>query len=339
MSKPMDAAHLKGMIFEIVVLRLVLMSGYHLIPSIYFDNTRIKCSRRRFLEFAGRGGFHQIDIPCDADYTPLFMYPIRLLGECKYYKDPISKSLIRSEIGIMKDIQENYFSNNCLTDDMKEQRRTEIFAFFSATGFNIEAEKLAYAHNIQTISFEDNLMLKDIVRKIDEVADFVSHFSKEVQTKFLDALFAVLIYDLDRGRYPEIDTLDNCSNLNETKNLKEAVSLVKTSIIGRTKSGISLMFTSNFEFPDNLFSQNDNAKCRISSINGTNWFLHFKNSNCRLYFSMPKVILDSYFETENGNVVYQKKEKIFEEISIERVIDGKKRYLTLTFDERWFDSL
>ena len=107
-------------------------------------------NRANFVELKGRGGWHQIDCPFDYDGFIPFLYPVRLLGEAKFLQKEVQKNSIRSFIGVLKDIQENYFVDDSLTDSMVRGRRMELGAFFAANGFNPEAEKLAYAHGIRT---------------------------------------------------------------------------------------------------------------------------------------------------------------------------------------------
>ena len=123
----MKKHHINGQLFEIFILKLVLMSGYKLLTTSDVDLTKIRFVRNRFIEFKGRGDYHQIDIPVDLIYRPSFIYPIRLLGEVKFRSSPIDKSFIREEIGKMKDIQESYFVDGSLTDEMRTKRRLEVF--------------------------------------------------------------------------------------------------------------------------------------------------------------------------------------------------------------------
>lgn len=82
---------------------------------------------------------------CPFDYNrPVpFSYPLRILGEVKFYKSRLSKKYIREYIGVLKDIQENYFFDSENTNDIYPGKM-EIGVYFLATGFQDEAEKLAY---------------------------------------------------------------------------------------------------------------------------------------------------------------------------------------------------
>lgn len=336
---------LKGLIFEILVLRLVLDSGYHIIPRL--EKNKMKLKRKRFLEYKGRGCYHQIDIPCDSDYSPDFMYPIRLLGEVKAYEDKVSKDTIRMEIGKMKDIQENYFVDKDLTLEMRQNRRTEIFSIFSLNGFNIEAEKLAYAHNLKTISFAENDIMQGLLENVMGLVEYLSKYEYYTQNKILDELFYRLIlnrypdYIYNQDNYFELsnDYINSFNQKEELSPLIDSVDKVKEVILGQTKSGLSIMFFSkeNIDF-ESVFAENDTAKCKIFSDDNRHWFLQIKDNPTLLSFSMPEIALDEKITTLYGNI-YPKKKEVFEEIHFVKKIKGVERHLSFVFDSCWFDRL
>lgn len=100
---------LKGFLFEIAILHMLLANGFSRVPldsSKEASDARAVMSRKYFIEFKGRGGWHQIDCPCDLNYTSPFMFPIRLLGEVKFTQNKVSKRVVESYIGVIKDIQD-----------------------------------------------------------------------------------------------------------------------------------------------------------------------------------------------------------------------------------------
>lgn len=238
---------------------------------------KIRFVRNRFVEFKGRGDYHQIDIPVDLIYRPSFIYPIRLLGEVKFRSCPIDKSYIREEIGKMKDIQENYFVDGSLTDEMRAKRRLEVFSFFSASGFNEPAERLAYAHGIKTISYKNNKCIYDIVRYIRFISKTISSYSEADQTKVIDDIFNILIINgggiIDFSVLPGFSTKRRCPKS------------IKTSILGTTSTGLTIHLVSSDSFPDELFKTRDFVYCRVKSTDDYDkWQLEFKESKFVLYF-------------------------------------------------------
>ena len=325
MEKKMKREQILGKLFEIFILKLVLMSGYKPIDIADIDQNRIRCNRRRFIEFKGRGEFHQIDVPVDLIYNPNFTYPIRLLGEVKCYSKPIQKYLIREEIGKMKDIQENYFVDGKLTLDMRRKRRMEIFAFFSASGFSEESERLAYAHGIKTISYKNNYCIEELIDYIKPLAFKIAKFDNNLQKRVLDDIYDSMI--LGKDLY------------NDDMKCLKSLPFVKTSIIGTTTTGLIIHFLSFDDFPDNLFREKDYAYCQYhGSNNGNVWEMTIKNSDSKFYFSMPEIILKESF-VKDGNTIFPNKEQEFEIISFMREIDGKQRNLEFRFDSDWFRHL
>ena len=152
-------SQLKGYLFEIVIMELLRKNQFNNINVASEPGDRVRENRAGFIEFKGRGCWHQIDCPCDYNKFIPFSYPLRLLGEVKFYKKPLSKEHIREYIGVLKDIQENYFVADGIDIQNFYPRKLEIGVYFSANGFQEEAEKLAYAHGIRTISYRNNHLI------------------------------------------------------------------------------------------------------------------------------------------------------------------------------------
>lgn len=324
----MKSSSIKGALFEIVVLKLVLMSGYSLIDDVFIDGRNIIKKGKRIYEFKGRGEFHQIDVPVDLNYRPCFTYPIRLLGETKFYRYKLDKSFIRHEIGKMKDIQENYFVTGNVNEEMRQRRRLEIFAFFAANGFNLGAENLAYAHGIKTISYENNYCIRKIIIIIETLTEMISELSDEEQSEFIDNFYDCLICGSESLGFSAIRQYFS-TYLDDTH--------IRTSIIGTTSTGLTINFLSEDDFPSQLFKDKDYVYCRIISNGKKEWYAELQNTNFRLYFSMPKIILKESFE-KDGVRLYPKKAHEFEKIFFKRNIDGISRDLELRFDYDWFDE-
>ena len=322
---------IKGALFEIFVLKLVLMSGYKLIDASMVDGVRIRVLRKRFAEFKGRGEWHQIDIPVELINQPPLIYPIRMLGEVKYKNRPVGKSSIRAEIGKMKDIQENYFadSSSPLPEQAKQDRRLEVFSFFSASGFNDAAERLAYAHGIRTISYQNNECIDGIAKTVDDIAEYLSKYPEFFQSIILDEIFDYLISGKDFNDYSLLP-------MNDYQPFFE--SEIKTSIIGTTASGLTINFISYEDFPDELFAEKDEAYCRIHSEDGERWYLTVNDSEVRFGFSMPEIVKSDFFDFD-GIRIYPKKAFVFETINFQRTIKGCQRSLTFKFDNEWFSNM
>ena len=102
-------SQLRGYIFEIAIFELLLKNGFSAINVATEPRERVREIREGFVELKGRGCWHQIDCPCEYQRPIPFSYPLRLIGEVKFYKSPLEKKYIREFIEVIKDIQENYF--------------------------------------------------------------------------------------------------------------------------------------------------------------------------------------------------------------------------------------
>lgn len=306
---------IKGALFEMCVLKLTLMSGYELIKVSPNDKKYKKSGNKIICK--GRGENHQIDIPVDLKYKPSFIYPIRLLGEAKYHNKPITKKVVREEIGKMNDIQENYFVNGVVTEEMMRNRRTELFALFSANGFDLGAENLAYAHDIKTVSFYGNKCFDGVVAAIDKEAERIFALSIEQQSEELDDIYKRMILEEENPNKDDIHLLSQLSR-------------IKVSLLGKTQSGLIISFLSYDEFPDYLFETSDIAYYTLHFENHR-WWLQMNGSTSKLYFSMPNLLYDNSSAFSGKDAT-----KYFEDITFEYTINNINRKLTLKFDGESF---
>lgn len=88
-------AQLRGRLFELALIKLLESSDFTIVDPVIEMDTRVKESRDGFIEFKGRGCWHQIDLPFDYKRVTPFTYPMRLLGEAKFHKTELGPFLIR----------------------------------------------------------------------------------------------------------------------------------------------------------------------------------------------------------------------------------------------------
>ncbi|MBE5945444.1 MAG: hypothetical protein E7259_00730 [Lachnospiraceae bacterium] len=74
-------AQLRGRLFELALIKLLESSDFAIVDPVNEMDTRVKESRDGFIEFKGRGCWHQIDLPFDYNRITPFSYPMRLIGE------------------------------------------------------------------------------------------------------------------------------------------------------------------------------------------------------------------------------------------------------------------
>jgi len=348
-------AQLRGRLFELALIKLLESSDFTIVDPENEIDTRVKESRDGFIEFKGRGCWHQIDLPFDYKHVTPFAYPMRLLGEAKFHKSEISKKHIREYIGELKDIQENYFAED--GDDIKNltKRRIEVGSYFSANGFQAEAEKLAYAHGIRTISYKNNYAVKKICDVINLLEDRYISVSCMQNGKWKDFKSRLMYFFNLSGNYVQ-QMHHEVRFLSETfgeeyestlEELKRELDSIQSSFIGTTETGFLLHFVGFDKFPDELFLEEDEGHCRVyydidSRTDSRYFWVEFANSYRhsvprKFYFSPPESLDDA--AVFGGKRVLQEKREHFRKIYMAVNIKGVARNLVITMDNNWLDEV
>lgn len=255
-------SQLKGYLFEIIILELLRKNNFCEVNITREPRDRVREIRPGFIEFKGRGCWHQIDCPCDYSQLIPFMYPIRLLGEVKYYKTPLEKKHIREYIGVIRDIQENYFVADGVNPREFYPRKTEIGVYFSASGFQDEAEKLAYAHGIKTVSYANNPLIDRVKFLIDELEkNYISVVCLKNQTwnVFRQAFIDNLRYQTPMGNQTYL--VNGYEAVME--DIRVTLEEIRSSFIATTATGVFLHFVGNARFPVEFFEDSDEGQCRV----------------------------------------------------------------------------
>lgn len=330
---------LKGYLFEIVIMELLLKNQFSEINVPSEANDRVRESRQGFIEFKGRGCWHQIDCPCDYIKLIPFSYPLRLLGEVKFHKTPIEKKYIREYIGVIKDIQENYFVSDELNFQNFNMRKMEIGVFFSASGFQKEAEKIAYAHGIKTISYKNNYLINKIKSLIDELEkNYLSVKCLKDNTFRLEFKDAIRFgYHINRYSY----FADGYTEI--INNIRFCIKNIRASFIATTATGVFLHFVGINDFPYELFSQTDQGRCRVfyENDNFNNRFFWIEisgdNQRRRFYFTPPESLNQA--AVFGKEIVLNEKERLFRTLNVNINLNGLSRSLILNLDQDWTDAV
>ena len=339
---PADRVRLKAIMWELVILRLIRENGFQEI--LTDDKIRTRRKREQFFEMRGRGCWHQIDCPCEYDKFIAFINPVRLLGEVKYYSRPISKDHIRQFIGVLKDIQENYFTSD--DENAPSARFTELGAFFSSSGFEKEAEKLAFAHNIKTISYKNVWILEPLKRALEDLennylsarecvsvgrqSEFVRAFKECLEGDYLPIKSII-------RKFIHADGFDNA-----LKNLSNNFRAICSSFVATTSGGAFLHFVGEQQFPESLFNNTDFQSTRVFYFKENSqrfFYLEFsEDPQRRKYYFNPPMALDQAAFYGPRQVIEQKRQ-IFKSIHITRQISGLSRNLVLELDQGWLEQV
>lgn len=341
----MHRSQLKGYLFELVILELLRKNGFHAIDVCHEDIHKVRENKNGFIEFRGKGTWHQIDCPCDYEHTIPFSYPIRLLGEAKYFKLPLDKKYIREFIGILKDIEENY----SVPDGMRycdiPPRNTEIGVYFSANGFQEEAEKLAYSHGIKTISYKNNILILRIKRLIDVLEE--NYLSVRIVkngewNRFRNA-FQIAIQNGYDNYLNEFTPYIADGFLQVTHEMYESIYNICTSFFATTASGVFIHFISESPFPEELFTYDDIGFCRVfyNYDNFRNRYFWLEMSEDeqrrRFYFTPPESLNEAALFSKQ--IVLNEKERIFRFLNVNIKLNGIYRNLLLRIDNDWLNAV
>ena len=281
----MEIHNIRGYLYEIFIGKHLKDNGF---DECLKGKTTRGCKVNTQGEIEGRGEYHQIDFA--GVYTKLtpYIYPLRVLAECKYYKTSLQKHIIRQYIGVIKDISENYYvpsetksSNKKSIFDKQIPRFTDVPIIFSVNGFDTHSENLAWAQGINLVSHRGIPIFDEIIGLIDLIAQEIKDFCTYNRCKESDCikLIKFAINKIDISNVTDLHNYENvlqnllvnqnfedlndifhhcfhrfcCSNVYEfAKKLKN----INTFIIATTEKGTVLILVSGENFPIEYFQIN-----------------------------------------------------------------------------------
>lgn len=363
----MEIHNIRGYLYEIFIAMHLKNNGFD--ECLKDKNTR-GCVVNSQGEIEGRGEYHQIDFT--GIYTKLtpYIYPLRVLAECKYYKTPLQKHIIRQYIGVMKDISENYYvpsetksSNKESIFDKQIPRFTDVPIIFSVNGFDTHSENLAWAQGINLVSHRGIPIFDEIIGLIDLIAQEIKVFCTHNRCKESDCIklikFAINKIDISNVTdfYNYENVLHNllvnqdfedlydifyhcfhrfcCENVFEfAKKLKN----INTFIVATTEKGAVLNLVSEENFPIEYFRINNeqlgNPEYNPNRAQVGVYFEPVENStsdNRVFYFQFNR-----NNQEDNRKFYFQPNKKMlsdqFPELSEQKRIDLKKEFVgTVSF--------
>lgn len=256
------------------------------------------------VEIYGRGTKHQIDLPYEFLYPLPFLNPIQVLGEVKYRNKKIDKSFIREFIGVIDDISQNHVVSHKSSVSGLEVRRLTQGLFISASGFDKEAEKLAYAHNIKLIAFNNNPVFLPILNKIDEIC---SGFSAN----------------------PWINpyTMDELSDFDQFFKTR-----IKSYFLATTTTGHLMYFISFNDFYFDSRQKYYDATVTYSDKIEEENYVQLHLDNMIFHSSLPNTIYKEFIEQNKkyGNAITAKQQH-FSPLTIYKMINGNMRIIQIYY--------
>lgn len=151
---------IRGALLEEIVLLLLERSGYRRVH-VGDEGTR---SGRAGVEVEGRGSHHQIDALVSPIHSHAFIYPIRLMVEAKCLTIPVGLTVVRSVVGTLFDINQNFFAGPSAGGrELRVQRFNYHAAMFAANGYSENAEQFALAHQVFLIDYSHVAAMRPVV--------------------------------------------------------------------------------------------------------------------------------------------------------------------------------
>lgn len=349
----MGLSGIKGAILEELILYLLEVVGYRIIlPGE--EGTR---NGKSGLDVEGRGEWHQIDAFAAFDYTPAFMYPLRLLVEAKCYDDsrPIGIAVVRNAVGTLKDISENYFTyapNTSQSDSLKVQRFNYQSAIFSTSGYTKGAQNFAIAHQIFLIQYDGVLPFRPLSQglKLLNEDSFKKGFLKQKASQHQVRCFVRSFIKNEEMRdvalFNEDELHDSPFNKEGTELFNEHIVkpllAIKGSYIGMLNGKWPIHLLSKVPLHDSLFSKSS-IKCRKLYRDDTNsWIIvpldmnGFEATDFKLEFSLPPLAADFVTcvkKNEDGADCVERNELSF--ITLSGKAGNLRRQINLELEGGW----
>ncbi len=332
----MTLAQIRGALLEELILKLLDNVGYEIIDS---DGDGIRRGHSG-IEVCGRGEWHQIDALASLTYTPAFMYPLRLLLEAKCYKHnrSVGIEIPRNSLGVLKDIQENYFTFRGGTDnELQVQRYNYHSAIFSTSNYTIGAQRFSIAHQIFLITYEHVPIMQpisDILLSLEE-EDFVNLEGIE-SIRIIRNAFANSISNNN-----QISDIFSEGGQNKIRGIRNNFRRIKGSYFGMLQGRYPLHLISERPLPPSLFAETDEVRCRIYSYDRRAWYFspsHIDPNSpnyFKLEFNLPKEIAHVIDGLNDRTEIANLKRERFSFIHLSGKIGGIQRMIKLKLDEDW----
>lgn len=293
---------IKALLLEEVLLSLLKNSGYRIVNKAENDPTLY--DGKSGLEVKGRGWNHQIDAIADFSMSPPFSYPIRLLLEAKFYAESIGIDIVRNAVGVLKDVNEFWVSNNL--NRMSKPRYHYQYAIFTSSAFTLPAQQYAFAQDIYLIKLENNKYFLPIVNAIKDLSfvDFNGESDLKISINLTDLRQKVRKSLKDNNNYHLNSYIADKSFSREKLNeiLDQSITL-NSSYLGMISNRFPIFLTPSPAF--NIDSIIDNPTIRIC-WDSEYWYIIKGTANCGYLsdddilfsFDLPEDIFKLYADSD-----------------------------------------
>lgn len=335
----LSTKQIRGLVLEEIILGLLRKAGYRILKA--GEDALIRDGKAGSLEVQGRGEWHQIDAIVTYDYTPAFLFPIRLGLEAKAYfptyEHPSGKlkssgrvgiEVIRNAVGVVKDLNENYFSDVAQT--LKLKRYNYVYSVFSLYGFTENAQRYAVAHQIYLIQYHHNYLFNGIKEILSRLEGTVVRQNEQL-------IIRETLRDFFRNPEEYREELRNVfgQEFELIRNLLEEVQRVGGSYFGLLNGEYPIHVIS--ETPIDEFLDRDEYEVPIWVREDGTVNISLRNKN--ISFELPTVVaqLLQNVWTDDRRVADFKRSHI-SFITLSGIMGGVRRSIKLKLDTNWLNE-
>lgn len=296
MAITLELYQLRSYLFFCVCEHLLIKGGFELAQ--ISEEEGIRPYREYGREVKGRAQWHDVDGVYVFHAATPFMQPLRLCVEARFFDRKLGKAHIREFMGKMQDISQVYLKDGDGRISHRKQYHDQG-VFFSMNGFTQEAEDLAAAHGIQTISYVGQPILEPIYRSIVDSARWIQEkivFSdQDAVVRFFKYLRQVIVWDdQPSAQFLLEDHGDEWMTL--VDEITSELQMIQSSLFITNTDGIYLHALSKEAFPMDYFVHTDEGLCQIHLEKKNRRKYHYftvNESSKRFYFTRPSFLEDA----------------------------------------------
>lgn len=328
-----DMPQIRGAILEEIVLILMEKAGYRVLDASEGEGLSAGHSG---LDIQGRGEKHQVDALVSYDYTPSFIFPIRLIVEAKAYKKPVGIEVVRNAVGVLADVNQNYFSFTINPGtEIKQKRFNYSYAVFSLNGFTANAQRYAIAHQIFLIQYYYTPLFNEIRLVLERFPSKIEHLEGDHTS--LQKIRAA-VRNLLKGEFvdkSEEEVINRMFMSIEIMKIKEAIDNIRGSYFGLLNGVYPIHLLSEKSLvgigtEDEYFAEVFVTGAKYVSLNF--------NGN-KLFFELPEDIANTFKKVwGDKEAIAQKKGAFIKFVSLSGLVDGIRRNLKIKLDGEWLND-
>jgi hypothetical protein len=342
---------IRGALLEEIVLFLLERSGYRRVL-VGEEGTH---NGPAGLEVEGRGSPHQIDALVTPLHSHAFVYPIRLMVESKCEAKPVRLGTVRSVVGTISDINQNYFAAPVRRGrEIRVQRFNYHAAIFAANGYSDNTERYALAHQVFLIDYSHVASMRPIVDallalEIEDIGELAQVRGRHNLADIRSGFRAVL----DQRAMGEPAGIFSERGMAKVRDrLVPAVRQLRGSYYGMIEGIYPIHLVSRREIPIRFIREQGEIRCEIRvSDNDQTWA--FEPSGIpddspdffHLEFTIPEFVADMLNSRTGPEAegmphwqqIAEVKRRYLRFIDVTAVLDGRLILFRLTLDVDWLD--